>query len=84
MHRLLTAASLTALLALAACDEPRPESYDAVETQPEVVAPAAEDSAAPVVETAPPPVETPPTDALPPESRTSEETVQPDSETLFY
>lgn len=84
MHRLIVVASLSALFALAACDDPRPDQYDTVEIQPEVAAPAAEDAAAPAVETAPPPVETPPTDALPPESRTSEETVQPDSETLFY
>lgn len=84
MNRLLVAASLSTVFALAACDEPRPDDYDRVEVQTETIAPAAEDSASPAVETAPEPVEAPPTDALPPESRSSEQTVQPDSETLFY
>lgn len=80
---LFVAAGLT--LGVAACDEPR---YDATPERsdiPEVTVEAtpAEEAAAPAVETAPeaPPVDT---SALPPDARTSEETVRPESETMFY
>ncbi|MET4683267.1 hypothetical protein [Brevundimonas faecalis] len=85
---LLAAVLGVAATALAACGEPSHDQNDgAVEVQVEEdAAPAAEDSAAPAVAEvpaiptdAPPPVET-----LPPEKRTSEESVQPESETLFY
>jgi hypothetical protein len=75
-------AGVAMLAALSACEEPRP-----VEDEPPVVeepvAPAAEDAAAPAAE--PAAAATPPENtALPPEQRTSEESVQPESETLFY
>lgn len=77
------AASLA--LGLAACDEPRYEATPERSDIPEVTVEAtpAEDAAEPAVETAP---ETPPVDtsALPPDARTSEETVRPESETMFY
>ena len=87
MKRLLLATGLGAAALLASCDEPRQsESYEVVEIQSEEpVAPAAEDSAAPAVAEAPIPTDAPPpVDALPPENRTSEQTVQPESDTLFY
>lgn len=83
MRHLLLASSLTALVGLSACEEPRPEPRAEEMVVVEPAAPAAEDSAAPAVEQAPV-TEAPPSEALPPESRTSEQTVQPDSETLFY
>jgi len=86
VKRLLLASSLSAAAFLASCDEPR--QYESVEIQTETpAAPAAEDAAAPAVaETSPPaPTEAPaPVDTLPPEQRTSEQTVQPESDTLFY
>lgn len=85
----LTAATGT-LLALSACGSPPSEQdadeYISVETVEEV-APAAEVQP---VEEAPVHAETgsdtmgPPVESLPPEVRSSEESVQPDSETLFY
>lgn len=87
VKRLLLAAGLSATAALASCDEPRRESdYEAVEIQTEEpTTPAAEDSAAPAVaETTVPTDAPPPVDTLPPEHRTSEQTVQPESDTLFY
>lgn len=80
---LFVAAGLT--IAVSACDEPRTDQAAGRADIPEVTVEAtpAEGSAAPVVETAP---ESPPIDAsaLPPEERTSEETVRPESETMFY
>ena len=87
VKRLLLATSLSAAAFLASCDQPHQESdYEAVEIQSEEpVAPAAEDSAAPAVAESPIPTDAPPpVDALPPENRTSEQTVQPESDTLFY
>lgn len=87
VKRLLLATSLGAAAFLASCDEPRQDhDYEAVEIQTEEpAAPAAEDSAAPVVAEAPAATEAPaPVDTLPPEQRTSEQTVQPESDTLFY
>jgi PBP1b-binding outer membrane lipoprotein LpoB len=83
---LVLAAALGALT-LASCDD-----YDGdnragyQEAAPVEVAPAAEDSAEPVVapEVEDPAPTAPPVDTLPPEKRTSEESVQPESETLFY
>lgn len=87
VKRLLLATSLGAAAFLASCDEPRQDQdYEAVEVQTEEpAAVAAEDSAAPAVaETSIPTDAPPPVDALPPEQRTSEQTVQPESDTLFY
>ena len=84
VKRLCLTFALVCVGALAACDDP--DTYD---EQPEVVAedvveaPAADEVAAPVVEPAALP-SAPPVDTLPPEKRSSEESVQPESETLFY
>jgi hypothetical protein len=76
-------AGLSIAATLAACEPPRSESDELPPPPEEPMAPAAEDMAAPVAETAPP--ATPPENtALPPEQRTSEQSVQPESETLFY
>lgn len=87
MKRLLVLAAAFGALAVAACDDPY--AAEDVETyQPpaeEPVAPAAEDTAADAAAAAP--AETPPPvdqSALPADKRTSEESVQPESETLFY
>ncbi len=86
VKRLLLASSLGAAALLSACDEPR--QYESVEIETEApAAPAAEEAAAPTVAEAPAPAATEapaPVDTLPPEQRTSEQTVQPESETLFY
>lgn len=86
VKRLLLATSLSAAAFLASCDEPRPS--ESIEIQTEVpAAPAAEDAAADAVAEAEAPAatDTPaPVDTLPPEQRTSEQTVQPESDTLFY
>lgn len=89
MNRKIIAASaaIGLVLGLAACDNFQTPEDETVETATETVepvAPAAEDAAAPAADpsaTDAPPVDT---SALPPEKRTSEETVKPDSETLFY
>lgn len=83
-----TLAVLTAFAAvatLAACDDPEPMDEMAappVETMPDAI--AADDAGA---ETAAPAADTPPAPdagALPADKRSSEESVQPESETLFY
>ena len=86
MRRLIACLVLTSALSVAACDAPQvsnePETADTAMDIP--VAPAAEDVGAPVA--APSAVDTPPTDStvLAPEKRSSEESVKPESETLFY
>ncbi|HEV7227343.1 hypothetical protein [Brevundimonas sp.] len=83
MKRFLTLAAIGAGLALGACGEPERDDEGLEPTPPIEAAP-------PPVEPAPVPTETPaptpPTDttALPDDKRSSEETVQPESETLFY
>lgn len=86
MKRLIACLVLSGALTAAACDDPResnePETADVAMEAP--VAPAAEDTGVPVAE--PGAVDTPPADAttVPPEKRSSEESVKPESETLFY
>lgn len=84
-RKIITAASAVGLmLGLAACDNFQTPQDPAIETAPEMVepaAPAAEDAGADAAATAAPPVDS---TALPPEERTSEQSVQPESETLFY
>jgi hypothetical protein len=87
MKRLILALVLGGAATLAACDDP--QSYEDVETAPmvieEPVAPSVEEQSAPVVETEAPTDATPQDNTvLPPEERASEETVEPESETLFY
>lgn len=77
-------AAAGAAFALAGCDQP---SEPEVETAPPPieapVAPAAEDQAAPAAATAPANT-APPSTTLPADQRSSEESVKPESETLFY
>ena len=86
MKRLIACLALTSALTAAACDAPQesnePETADVAMESP--VAPAAEDVAVPAA--APSAVDTPPVDSttLPTDKKTSEESVKPESETLFY
>lgn len=85
MRRLIACLVLTSALTVVACDEPQqsyePEVVDAEMEAP--VAPAVEDAAVPATD--PGALDTPPdTTALTPEERSSEESVKPESETLFY
>lgn len=84
---IVLAATALGVLALAGCDDYQARDDDYADAPPiEATAPAAEDSAAPVVapDVVDPTPTAPPVDTLPPEERTSEETVQPESDTLFY
>ena len=86
MKRLtLVALAFGACAVLAGCEDPRPAQEETMAAEPEIpVAPSAEEQAAPVAD--PNATAAPPTDytTLPPEDRASAETVQPESETLFY
>lgn len=83
MKRLFALAAIAGAVSLAACDDPRPAEPEVLdEPMEEVVAPAAEEAQAPVA--APAATDAPPVDTLPADKRTSEESVQPESETLFY
>ena len=84
MKRLFALAAIASAVALTACEDPRP-------AEPEVMGAPMEQPVAPAVEEVQAPVAAPSaTDSLPDnstsptEKRTSEESVQPDSETLFY
>lgn len=84
---LVVAASLGATAFLAGCDNPATETeYQQMELETETIdASAADEAAAPAVaEVTEVPADTPPVESVPLEPRTSEESVQPDSETLFY
>ncbi|MFT4955558.1 MAG: hypothetical protein ACI8U3_001951 [Brevundimonas sp.] len=86
MNKFKLIAIVGALAAVAACDdEAYREPVDADMPPPPAMetAPAAEDSGEDAAATSP---DTPPTDysQLPPPPESSEETVQPESETLFY
>lgn len=86
MKRLAALLALTGAFAVAACDDPRPSDEDSLadKAAEQPLAPAAEDVGVPAETVAPtPPPATDPT-TIPPEKRTSEESVQPESETLFY
>lgn len=83
MKRLYALAAIAGAAAVAACEDPRPaepEVMDAPMVEP--VAPAVEEVQAPVA--APDATDAPPSTTSPAEKRTSEESVQPNSETLFY
>lgn len=86
MKRLVALLAMTGAFAVTACDDPRPREDDMSEMPIEApMAPAAEDAAAPTDATAPAaPTTAPDASTLPPEKRSSEESVQPESETLFY
>lgn len=86
MTRLIALLTLSTALGVAACDDPRtsnePEFADAPMEAP--IAPSAEEVSAPVV--APDVLDSPAADATTqlPAKRSSAESVQPESETLFY
>lgn len=87
MKRLILAAVFGVAAVLSGCDNPRSsDQYEETVQVPEEapVAPMAEEI--PVPDAAPAPTDTPPADysTIPPEKRTSAETVRPESETLFY
>ncbi len=85
MRRLIAILTLSTAFGVAACGDPGsndPETADATMEVP--IATAADEAGAPVA--APGAVAAPPVDSttLPSEKRSSEESVQPESETLFY
>ena len=84
MKRHFALAAIASAVALTACDDPRPAEPEVMDMpMEEPVAPAVEEVQAPVA--APSATDTPPDNSTSPsEKRTSEESVQPDSETLFY
>jgi hypothetical protein len=86
MKKLILALAMCGAATLASCDDVRQPQTEtappAVEEAP--VAPAATDNAAPAAETAAPPKPATDNSALPPDQRPSEDTVKPESETLFY
>ena len=85
MKRLIAILTVSTALGVAACDEPNTDDAGFADMPAEApIAPAAEEVAAPVA--APSAVDTRPVDSttLPAEKRSSEESVQPESETLFY
>jgi hypothetical protein len=80
---MFVAAIGVAALTLSACDEPyREETGTASQPMDTPVAPSATDQTAPVTDTTAP--TTPSTTTLPADERSSEQSVQPESETLFY
>ena len=85
MKRLIAILALSTALGVAASDDPNANDSEIAEVPVDApVAPAAEEVGAPVA--APSAVDAPPADstALSPEKRSSAESVQPESETLFY
>lgn len=84
MKSLMIVAAVGAALALVACDEPYQQQTETAPPPMEApVAPAATDQTAPVADTAAP-TTAPSTTTLPADQRSSEQSVQPESETLFY
>jgi hypothetical protein len=86
MKRLAILLALSGAFAVAACDDPRPSEEDSLadKAAEQPLAPTAEDVAVPAEAVAPTPAPHPDSTTIPPEKRTSEESVQPESETLFY
>lgn len=84
MKRLFALAAIAGAVALTACDDPRPAEPEVMDTpMEEPVAPSIEEVEAPVA--APSATDTPPDNSRDPAGkRTSEESVRPESETLFY
>ena len=84
MKRLFVLVAMASAVALTACDDPRPAEPEVMDTPiEEPVAPSIEEVQEPVA--APSATDTPSDNSRSPtEKRTSEESVQPDSETLFY
>ncbi|WP_295216020.1 hypothetical protein [uncultured Brevundimonas sp.] len=79
-------AAAASVLALSACDD-RPsranDDYREMSVQP-APPPVKEETPPPSPEVQDPTPTPPPSTTLPPEERTSEQSVQPESETLFY
>ena len=84
MKRLMVLAAALGGLTLAGCEEPVSQQVETAPPAEDVVAPAATDQGVPAADTTAPTDTPPPTSTLPPEERSSEQTVQPESETLFY
>ena len=85
MKRLIAILALSTAFGVAACDSPRTDDPEVAEAPMDLpIAPPAEEASEPVAE--PSAVSTRPVDAstLPPEKRSSAESVRPESETLFY
>lgn len=84
MKRLFALVAIASTVVLTACEDPRPAEPEVMgDPIEEPVAPAIEEVQAPVA--APSATDTPPDNSRSPtEKRSSEESVQPDSETLFY
>jgi hypothetical protein len=85
MNRMIAILALSTAFGATACSEPNREGPEGSEATMEApIALPAEDAASAVVD--PSAVDTPPADSttLPAEKRSSEESVQPESETLFY
>jgi hypothetical protein len=84
MKSLIMLAAAAAALALAACDQPFGREAETASPPADApVAPTVTDPTAPVVDTTVP-TSPPPTTTLPADQGSSEQSVQPESETLFY
>jgi hypothetical protein len=86
MKRLFLLAGSSLTLALGGCEEPASRDIESAPPLQADVAPSVEEATAPVVDTTAPTDQPPPLDngRLPPANPSSEESVQPESETLFY
>ena len=79
------AAAVLSMFALSACDDRPSRSDDDYREMPvETAPPVKEEVPPPAPEVQDPTPTPPPSSSLPPDERTSEQTVQPESETLFY
>ncbi len=82
MKRLFALVAFAGAVSLAACDDPRPAEPEAMDApMEEPVAPVLDEIQVPAAASA---TDRPPSDVVPSDRRTSEESVQPESETLFY
>lgn len=86
MKRLMLLVALGAAgLAVAGCEDPASQQAETAPPPIEApLAPSAADQGVPAADTTAPTDAAPTNSTLPPEQRSSEETVQPESETLFY
>ena len=86
MKRLILLTGSALALGLSGCEEPAPRETELPPPVEAEVAPAAEDAAAPAADTTAPTDQPPQLDngQLPPANPNSAESVQPESETLFY
>jgi uncharacterized lipoprotein len=79
------AAAALSVLTLSACDDrPSRSDHDYRDAPAEPLPPVKEEAPPPPPEVHDPTPTPPPSTTLPPEERTSEQSVQPESETLFY